>query len=113
MQEFKIKDGTLQKEVLETLKKYPATRNSDQKLLRHIYVDHIGRERFINMTAPEFLDNLVNNGLPHFESIRRTRQMLQKWAREDKVTKQILPAEEVREYRLEKEQETREQLRID
>ena len=50
----------------------PATRNSDRLLIRNIYRNYFG------INGDSFEDVILNAELPSFETIRRTRQKLQR-----------------------------------
>ena len=76
-----IELATIKAIVKDTLKQCPQTRNSDS-LLYLAVIQKVGLMNnptfdITSLTVPYFLQNIDYLGLPHFETVRRTRQKVQ------------------------------------
>lgn len=89
--------------VMEILEKNPATRNSDALLYLEV-IEKIGRG---NSQKPiwEILLGLEKLGLPCFETVRRTRQKIQR-TRND-----LRASDKVQDYRSAREEQFRKEFR--
>lgn len=68
-----------QKETVEDLlKRSPYLRDHDAALVVSCIIRKLGSKRVASMSALDLLIEMEEGRLPHFESIRRTRQMLQR-----------------------------------
>lgn len=66
--------------VWDILRRCPEARNSDNVLYYHV-LSEVGKSNGVNvehMSIPTFFLNLKKYGFPQFESVRRTRQKIQR-----------------------------------
>lgn len=68
---------TIKEQVKYLLEKYPHLRDDDYKLIATFYRFTVGTKKLENMSAFDFLKMFSEGKLPHSESIRRDRQILQ------------------------------------
>jgi hypothetical protein len=69
---------TVRLKVKYLLEKVPYTRENDMKLVGTYYLYEIGKEDVNKMSAMELLTLISTNKVPHFETIRKERQRVQK-----------------------------------
>lgn len=69
---------TVRQKVKYLLEKIPYTRDNDMKLLGTYYLYELGKEDVNKMSAMEMLSLISTNQVPHFETIRKERQRVQK-----------------------------------
>lgn len=73
----KILPNTLKETVRELLHAVPSLRDDDRKLFTSIILRHIGGVKMTRMTAIDLMEMIERGELPHFESVRRLRQLIQ------------------------------------
>ena len=93
--------------VWDILRRCPEARNSDNVLYYHV-LSEVGKSNGIDiehMSIPTFFLNLKKYGFPQFESVRRTRQKIQRSYPE------LAACDDVNRFRSENEQKYRDYSR--
>lgn len=66
------------KKVRAILERVPATRKSDARLIAYVWAEVIGYDKLNDTTAKQLLDMMSEGKLPATQTIRRSRQRIQK-----------------------------------